>query len=182
MANETPVSPFALLYQIERRCLSLAADLPKQEVVQSWSGIGFRLGQRRYVTPMEDIAEILPQPPCTGLPGVKSWVKGVANLRGRLLPVVDLCGFFGQSLTSQRKQQRILAIEQAETFVGLLVDEVFGMQYFLLDSFEEKPEELNSLDANISPFVYGAFLREKPWFVFNPHALVADTAFQQVAA
>jgi len=175
--------PFTLLHQMEQRCLAFAAPLPSpQEVAQSWSGIGFRLGQRLYVAPMEEVAEILYQPPCTGLPGVKSWVKGVANLRGRLLPVLDLCGFLGLSRGSSRKQHRVLVVEQEETFVGLLVDEVFGMQHFLLDNFEEQAAELNSLEAKVRTFIYGVFRNEQSWFVFSPYALIADARFLQVAA
>jgi len=160
-------SPFALLCQIEQRCVALATPLPSpQKVVQHWSGVGFRLGQRLHVAP----------------PGVKAWVKGVANLRGRLLPVLDLCDFLGTVSASQRKQRRVLVIEHAQTFVGLLVDDVFGMQHFPQESFEPQATELGTLEAEISPFIGGVFRREQPWFVFSPHALLADSKFLQVAA
>jgi len=176
-------SPFALLCQLEQRYLAMAAPLPSpQKVVQHWSGIGFRLGQRLHTAPMSEVTEILYQPPCTSLPGVKSWVKGVANLRGRLLPILDLCSFFGWPSASQRKQHRVLVVEHGQTFVGLLVDEVFGMQHFPLDSFDGQSAELHQLEASISPFVHGVFQREQPWFVFSPHDLLADTQFLQVAA
>lgn len=87
---------FELLLDIDRRCRLLAADLPSQEArLQRWSGIGFRLGPHWYVAPMGEVAEVLHEPRCTLMPGVKPWVKGVANLRGRLLPVMDLGGFLG---------------------------------------------------------------------------------------
>jgi len=176
-------SPFALLCQLEQRYLAMAAPLPApQQVVQYWSGIGFRLGQRLHTAPMGEVTEILYQPPCTSLPGVKSWVKGVANLRGRLLPILDLSGFLGWPSASQRKQHRVLVVEHGQTFVGLLVDEVFGMQHFPLDSFDTQAAELNQLEAPIRPFIHGLFRRERSWFVLSPHDLLSDTQFLQVAA
>ncbi len=129
------LTAFELLLQIDRRCRLLAADLPSQPTRQdSWSGIGFRLGEHWYVAPMGEVSEVLHEPRFTQLPGVKSWVKGVANLRGRLLPIMDLCGFFGHELSAVRKQRRVLVVEHDEVFAGLLVDEVFGLQHFARDS------------------------------------------------
>ena len=78
------LTAFELLLQIDQRCRLLAADLPSQPTRQdSWSGIGFRLGEHWYVAPMGEVSEVLHEPRFTQLPGVKPWVKGVANLRGR---------------------------------------------------------------------------------------------------
>ena len=74
---------FELLLEIDQRCRSLAAGLVADPVkAQAWSGIGFRIGEQCFVAPMGEIAEILHEPRFTLLPGVKSWVRGVANLRG----------------------------------------------------------------------------------------------------
>ncbi len=105
-------TPFQLLVDIDQRCRRLAAGLPaQQEAVQSWSGIGFRMGGRFFVAPMGEVGEVLHEPRYTQLPGVKTWVKGVANVRGRLLPIMDLCGFLGTELSPLRKQRRVLVVE-----------------------------------------------------------------------
>ena len=116
------LTAFELLLDIDQRCRLLAADLPSQETrQQSWSGIGFRIGAHWYVAPMGEVSEVLHEPRYTLLPGVKTWVKGVANLRGRLLPVMDLCGFFGHELSARRKQRRVLVVEHRDVFAGLMV-------------------------------------------------------------
>src|SRR3546814_12949740 len=85
------LTAFELLLQIDRRCRLLGADLPSPPTHgDSWSGIGFRLGEHWYVAPMGEVSEVLHEPRYTHLPGVKPWVRGVANLRGRLLPLMDL--------------------------------------------------------------------------------------------
>ena len=172
------LTAFELLLQIDQRCRLLAADLPSQPTRQdSWSGIGFRMGEDWYVAPMGEVSEVLHEPRFTQLPGVKSWVKGVANLRGRLLPVMDLCGFFGHEVSAPRKQRRVLVVEHNEVFAGLLVDEVFGLQHFAQDSLEP----VDSLNGAIAPFIQGQFQREQNWQVFSPFALVQSQSFMHVA-
>lgn len=167
---------FELLLDIDRRCRLLAADLPSQEArLQRWSGIGFRLGPHWYVAPMGEVAEVLHEPRCTLMPGVKPWVKGVANLRGRLLPVMDLGGFLGLELSRARKQRRVLVVEYNDLFVGLLVDEVVGMQHFAQDA-------LLVSTAPAAPFIQGEFDSDQLWQVFSPFALAQAPGFMDVAA
>lgn len=173
------LTPFQILLDIDQRCRALAAGLPSQQAaVQTWSGIGFRMGERLFVAPMGEVGEVLHEPRYTQLPGVKDWVKGVANVRGRLLPVMDLCGFFGNELSPLRKLRRVLVIDHQDIFAGLTVDEVFGMQHFPVDTFSE---QLPPLEASLRPFIHGVFQREQPWLVFSPQALAQDQAFLDVA-
>ena len=173
------LTPFQILLEIDQRCRVLAAGLPSQQAaVQTWSGIGFRMGERFFVAPMGEVGEVLHEPRYTQLPGVKIWVKGVANVRGRLLPVMDLCGFFGNELSPLRKLRRVLVVDHQDIFAGLTVDEVFGMQHFPVDTFSE---QLPPLEASMQPFIHGVFQREQPWLVFSPQALMRDQAFLDVA-
>ena len=171
---------FELLLDIDRRCRLLAADLPSQETRQhSWSGIGFRIAEQWYVAPTGEVSEVLHEPRYTVLPGVKSWVKGVANLRGRLLPVMDLCGFFGHELSALRKQRRVLVVEHKEVFAGLMVDEVVGMQHFAQDSLQANAIE--RAQGAIAPYLQGRFERDQVWQVFSPFALASSPGFMDVA-
>ena len=174
------LTAFELLLEVDQRCRALAADLvPAQAQVDTWSGIGFRIGEHRFVAPMGEIAEILHEPRFTLLPGVKSWVKGVANLRGQLLPIMDLCGFFGVELTPLRKQRRVLVLEYKEVFVGLQVDEVVGMQHFAQGNLDSRL--LTLPDPLFAPYVQGHFAAEHPWWVFSPFALARAPQFWAVA-
>lgn len=53
-------------------------------------GVVLRLGAARYVVALEDVAEVVPLAPLTRVPNAPAWLAGVANWRGRVLPVVDL--------------------------------------------------------------------------------------------
>jgi twitching motility protein PilI len=113
------------------------------------------------------------------MPGVKPWVRGIANLRGRLLPIIDLHAFFGHEQSPLRKQRRVLVIDHQDVFVGLLVDEVLGMQHFSERSL--MPESADNSGPDMAPYILGRFLREQAWRVFSPRSLVQSAGFMDVA-
>ncbi len=128
---------------------------------------------------MGEVVEILAQPPSTRLPGVQPWVQGVSNVRGRLLPLIDLERFFG-SVPGNRKDRRVLALELGDLYTGLIVNEVFGMQHIPVDSFrEEVPEEVSAL----KPFLAGSYQHNNyVWSVFSPYKLAQNAEFYNAAA
>ena len=174
------LSPFQHLLRFEQSYRLSAAALPAQQETQEvWSGIGFRIGENYYIAPMEQVAEVLPEPRFTQLPGVKSWVRGVANVRGRLLPVVDLCAFLGLGQVESHRRRRVMVVEHQGVFAGLIVDEVLGMQHFNVTCFTET---IGQVPNGVRAYVYGAFSREHEWVVFSPHVLAGDSRFLDVVA
>jgi twitching motility protein PilI len=151
----------------------------KRDVRPEWQGIGFQLGGVRLVSPLGEVGEILKLPRVTALPRVRDWVAGIANVRGRLIPVVDLHRYLGVTATVQRLQWRLLMVEADEVSVALIVEQSLGMQHFQQDSFEDgKPE---GLDA-IHPFIKGAYRHGgRVFYVVSLTALVRDERFLNVA-
>lgn len=179
MAGET--TPFALLTDIAQRNRAMAAGLPEQqEAVELWNGIGFILAGERYVAPMGEVTEILHVPRFTHIPGVQPFMMGAANVRGRLLPLVDLASFFGLARSSRSlRDRRVLVVEQGEVFSGLVVDTVLGMQYFAAETYREDP---GRAPDSVRPFVNGSYERdEEIWNVFSATDLLADERFLDVA-
>lgn len=175
--------PFEALIELAQKSVNFAYGLPAQvEAREEWSGVGFMLGNLRMVAPMGEVAELLEVPHFTRLPGVQSWVRGVSNVRGRLLPIVDLEAFFGGVLSGSRKRQRVLALDLGELYTGLLVKEVYGMQHFAVDTFSnEIPDEL---PAPIKPFIAGSYRSDldESWLVFSPFRLARNQHFANAAA
>jgi twitching motility protein PilI len=172
--------PFAALVDIAQRSIISAQGLPAQvDIKPHWSGIGFKLAGHRFVAPMSEVSEILAQPPATRLPGVQSWVSGVSNVRGRLLPLIDLESFFGGTLGG-RKRRRVLALELGDLYTGLIVSEVYGMQHIPVDSFrDEVPEAIDTL----KPFLAGSYNHNNEvWSVFSPFKLAQNAEFFNAAA
>jgi twitching motility protein PilI len=172
---------YQALKELAQKSLHSARQLPAQvEATAQWSGVGFSLFGHHFVVSMGDLNEMLEIPSYTKLPGVKSWVKGVANVRGRLLSVFDLAAYFGGHLKSNRKQQRLLVIDRDQIYSGLWVDQVFGMQYFQASSRNNQAPA--SLPVGLEPFVDGCFeLDGRIWTVFFPLKLLEQEQFLDVA-
>ena len=182
MANNISTqSPFSWLQELERRTKQRAKGLPRQQKVESlWRGIAFRLGNAYLITSINQIREILPYPnQLAKVPGAKTWIKGLANIRGLLLPVIDLNACLEGSAISINNRSRMLLINQANISAGLLVDEVLGIKHL--------PEHQRDLDTPckqtwIAPFAKGIFsYQEITWTVFDMQALAGNHQFLNAA-
>lgn len=172
-------SPFDLLSKLDVRCRNNSSGLPVvKTVVDDWIGIGFRINDIPLLAKMDDVSEILPPPETIRVPGVTHWVKGLANIRGNLMPILDMKGFLYGEPTRIRKESRILVIGKTGVVAGLLVDEVYGLRRF-------KPEELvpeNKQGAGaIGAFLAGTFVDQvRRWNVFSVEKLTRAENFLRV--
>ena len=173
--------PFVMLQQLAERSVASARGLPAQvEITPTWSGVGFRLGGLRMVAPMGEVSEILTLPAATHLPNVQPWVRGVANVRGRLLPLIDLEAFFDGSLEGAARTRRVLVLENGDFYSGLIVNAVYGMQHFPIDTFTDTPEPQAQ---RFSSYLAGSYrLEGETWSVFSPYRLLCDNRFANAAA
>jgi len=171
--------PFALLLDIETRSRRNAMGIPQQvEVRRTWSGIGFRVGAQRLVSAMGEIKEILEFPPLTRVPGALPWVKGIANVRGNLLPIMDLKGFLGDGGMELDRRTRVLVIRHGGLAAGLIVDEVLGMRHF----FDEERTDVSGLDGAFAKHLDGAYRQGGTlWGIFSTLSLAKDPRFLHVA-
>lgn len=172
--------PFEVLRELEALSIKTAKGLPQEiERKEVWSGIGFRIGGLQMVAPMAQVNEILYYPNLTLVPGTMPWVKGLANIRGSLLPIMDLQKYLGQPAIHLRQHSRIMVIHQGELMVGLLVDEVLGLRHF---EPEEQVDRIKKVDQSIKPYIKGAFNQAgEAWHVFDMTVLAEDPQFFKVA-
>ena len=172
---------YALLEGIEQRAIAGAKGLPQQVRVEpTWEGVLFTLSGEHLVAELDEIKEVLDFPSgVTRVPGTRPWIKGVANVRGDLLPLIDLEAFlWGQSTTIHRRT-RVLAIEFEGQRVGLLVGKMVAIRHFSTELRQEVPE---ILDEVLRPFVVAAYpLGGVLWSVFDVGRLVADPRFRVAA-
>ncbi|MDM1696796.1 chemotaxis protein CheW [Thiopseudomonas alkaliphila] len=172
--------PFQQLLELAALCQTHSSYLPAQrDAAHSWSGVGFRLGSHRYVVPFDEVSEVLYELSYTMIPRVKSWIKGVANVRGRLLPIIDLNALLDAPFTTPSKVRRVIVIEHDDIFAGFLVDEVYGMQHFLIASYQEIAD---TVSTKAQPYIHGAFVNEHTWQVFSLEQLIQSPDFFAVIA
>ena len=83
--------------------------------------VGVRVGAETFGLPITAVQEILRPLPLTPVPGAPAHVEGVINLRGRILPVVDLRKRCGVPAEAGRKNRIVVAVSEGRR-VGLMVD------------------------------------------------------------
>ena len=106
-------SPFEVLARYERLSLAHASGTQERfEAPGLWRGIGYRAGSHLFVSGIEEISELLAVPMLTPVPGTKPWLLGVANVRGNLMPVIDLARFLFSERTQHSERTRLLVVRQ----------------------------------------------------------------------
>ena len=180
MTETQKSGPLQLLLDIEAQCRAHSRQLPRQiEIKEDWLGIGFRLGPLRLVAPLDHVVEILTYPGMSKVPGSKDWVRGIANVRGNLLPIMDLQGYLHGDGAVPSRRSRVLVVNHKGVFSGLVVDEVLGLKHF---APEQRSAELPALDAALAHYVRDGFMvGDEFWGVFSMRELAETPQFLQAA-
>ena len=84
--------------------------------------VGFRIGNETYGVRIGAVREIVRVPEITAVPSAPDLIEGVINLRGKIIPVMDLRKRFGQADLQPDKKNRILVVELGSKLVGLIVN------------------------------------------------------------
>jgi len=173
--------PFELLREIERRNAQAQSGGSSGTLQAEWVGVGFRIGEEQFVANRDQVREVLMLPDAMSrVPGAKRWLLGIANLRGHLLPLIDVKLLLGSGRTTLRRTTRVISINHREVPAGLVVDEVLGFRRFMdHEHTDESPETIVRCDR----FVAGGYQRnEESWPIFNLFDLVESNLFLQAAA
>ena len=107
----------------------------------------FELGAERYGVDIATVYEIIRYQPITAVPRAPDFVEGIINLRGRIIPVVDLRARLGLATSDMTKATRIVVAEAAGTRVGLIVDGVSEVLLVPGDAIEPTNELMAGVDA-----------------------------------
>jgi len=180
MTDYTNKDAFDFLQLVEKRSIeSSGLSTREEDLSRFWTGVGFKIAGNDYLVNLKEVSEILSIPQHTKVPGAKSWVKGLANIRGTLLPIMDLHGFLGRKAPSTLRRQRILVVNTQGVHCGVIVDEILGMNHFDHENWVEK---VDIPDEAMAPYLKGGFYSdEKLWNVFSLFSLAETPSFKKVA-
>ncbi len=113
----------------------------EESVEETIQVINFRLGKDEFGIDIGSVKEIIRVENITHIPEAPSFIHGLANLRGQIIPVLDLASQFG--LTGKEESTvnaRIIVTELDHQLVGMLVDEVPGVLKIAEENIESTPE------------------------------------------
>ena len=106
-----------------------------------------KLGDENYGLDIGSVYEIIRFQQCTAVPASPAFVDGVINLRGLIIPVVDMASRFGMTRTETTKSTRIIVAGTAGMRVGLIVDAVTEVLMVAEDAVEPTPEVAAGYDS-----------------------------------
>ncbi len=110
--------------------------------------VGFRIGRESFGVPISLVHEIVRIPEITAVPESPDFVEGVINLRGKIVPVVDLRKRFGENEIKSSKKNRILVAEVETKMVGLIVDAASEVMKIPAGEVEQPPNIFEEGELN----------------------------------
>ena len=117
----------------------------KEEKKQQLSGevvqvVSFRLATEEYGVDISQVQEIIRMVEITHVPRAPRFMEGVINLRGQLIPIIDLRTRFGMTKIAATKSTRIIVTEIGSKRVGIVVDSVSEVLNLPIENVEDAPE------------------------------------------
>jgi len=98
--------------------------MAKETVVAEKQMVLFELGSETYGLDIASVHEIIRMQPITKVPKAPAYVEGVINLRGKVIPVIDIGKRFGFDKAERAKNNRIVVVYLQDTTLGITVDAV----------------------------------------------------------
>jgi purine-binding chemotaxis protein CheW len=109
--------------------------------------VGLELAGELYGVEISKIQEIIRMQPITSVPNGPAFVVGLTNLRGRVIPVMDLRARFSLAVSEPTRRSRIVVVEMGEHTVGLIVDAVSEVLRVSADTVEPPSSLIATADS-----------------------------------
>lgn len=171
-------SPAEILIKLHQLVAGQRIEAPRRSVDDSWQAVAFSANNQQLLVNMQQVSEVVEVSSVTLIPGVQPWVAGISNVRGVVLPLIDL-GLYLEGKASQTGNRcHVIAIEQGEVRFGLIVDQVIGMRQ--VDS--EKTVETGSANGATSYLAGTLEIAGDHWQIFDTDRLLVSQKFHQIAA
>jgi purine-binding chemotaxis protein CheW len=126
-ASVPPAEKFALL---KARALEIAKapEATDESSTLQLEVTEFRFGEELYAFASTSVREVYVPKSMTPLPCTPSFLVGIVNVRGRILPVIDIKPLFGQPSLPKRPQYQVIIVHAEEMEVGVIADTIIGVR------------------------------------------------------
>jgi purine-binding chemotaxis protein CheW len=122
--------------------------MSKNEIVAEKQMVLFELGSETYGLDIATVHEIIRMQPITKVPKAPFYVEGVINLRGRVIPVIDMGRRFGLEKVEKDKNNRIVVVNIQGTTLGIIVDAVTEVLRITNDSIEPVSDIITAANSD----------------------------------
>jgi len=138
---------------LKQRAVALATRQDKTEKEsQSIEVLVFSLGSERYGVGSETVREVCPVRQITRVPCVPSFVMGIINVRGKIFSVLDIRRLLNLPEAKSRNQEKVIIIGFEEMEVGILADDVLGVNHVKISEIQQDIPTLSGINEK---YLYG---------------------------
>lgn len=119
----------------------------KTASIASTQWVVFTVGEEYFAVTATQVKEIVRYPPVTQVPDMPKFVKGIMNLRGKIIALMDLQDRFGLPGSAQDSKRRVIVTMFGDQLVGLIVHSVVGVVLIPAESIEPLPGTMPKIEA-----------------------------------
>jgi purine-binding chemotaxis protein CheW len=124
--------------------------------------VTFQLGNETYGISILKLNEIIANQECTTIPNVPGFIKGVLNLRGIVVPVIDLRERFGMEKKAYDQFTVIMILDVSGRIMGLIVDAVSDVVTLAKDSIKPRPNFSTRIGVD---FIHGMGVKDDKFII-----------------
>ena len=147
MDNSVPIDDHELRILRDRARALAVAPVTAPVDGDLINALRFKLGDETYAIEYRHIREVLPLPRVTPLPCVPLFVRGIINIRGRIVSLLDLRSILGMQDAPRGPTSSAIIPQSTTVEFGLLADEILGLSAILLSSIQTSLPTLTGVGA-----------------------------------
>lgn len=166
--------------QISQKEMNENAENKKVVVENKKQYMTFRSCDEVYGISLENVSEIIGLQQYTSVPETEDYIMGLINLRGKVIPVIDVRIRFGRETIEYTDRTSVIVIQVKDTVIGLIVDGVEGV-VDIADSAVLSPPSVSDLKSQAQKYVFAiGKVDSEVKLLLDPEKLIFDTVEEEV--
>ncbi len=163
----------------------MAEEIMEEELLEEDAQKGkfmtFQTGKEYFGISINYVNEIIQMQPITSIPEVEDYIKGLINLRGKIIPVIDVRLRFKMEPIEYTDRTCIIVIDVKSMTIGLIVEKIAEVDTVMDDDIVPPPK-LGKKDSEQSKYVYGlARTGNGMKLLLDPEKLIKDEDLQAIS-
>lgn len=178
--TDVPISPPSApsareILRVRARALAVPVR-PAPVAGETWAVLEFRLASERYAVEQVHVREVYPLRDLTPLPGTPAFMLGIVNVRGQILPVIDIKRFFDLPDEGITDLHVVIVVQANDMEVGILADSVAGLRLIPRQTVEASLPTLTGIRQQYLKGVTGehVVILDVPGMLADPRILIND--------
>lgn len=152
----------------------------REQAVPKKQFMTFRCGKEIYGLALENVSEIIGLTQYTSVPQTEDYIMGLINLRGKVIPVIDVRIRFGKEQLEYNDRTSVIVIQVKEIVVGLIVDGIEGVADIRTDDILPPPS-VNNMRGQSGKYVYGiGKVDSEVKLLLDPDKLIHDVEEEEI--